>query len=216
MKVNRGRHLFDRLNYLAGSDHERVSDLQEMFSDPEVRAIFKERIIPLLENDSFSDPIEWTSALEMWWGGEYGIYFMGSWTIGMVDEPDDLGVFTLPAAEGVVAGGDWAWIPQYSEHVEEAKQLIAFMVSKEGTEIRAQQGGGKLATRTGVSLDAYPPADRHTIPPQELVPQSDLLGTCPHRAPLHSLPVQVLPLHWLGLDEALTAELFRSELSVRR
>jgi muramoyltetrapeptide carboxypeptidase len=40
LKVTRGRHLFDRLNYLAGSDHERVSDLHEMFSDPEVKAIF--------------------------------------------------------------------------------------------------------------------------------------------------------------------------------
>jgi len=39
-KVRQGRHLFDRLCYLAGSDRDRVSDLHEMFSDPEVKAVF--------------------------------------------------------------------------------------------------------------------------------------------------------------------------------
>jgi muramoyltetrapeptide carboxypeptidase len=40
LKVTLGSHLFDRVHYLAGSDHERVSDLHRMFSDPEVKAIF--------------------------------------------------------------------------------------------------------------------------------------------------------------------------------
>jgi muramoyltetrapeptide carboxypeptidase len=40
LKVRLGSHLFDRLGYLAGSDHDRVSDLHQMFSDPEIKAIF--------------------------------------------------------------------------------------------------------------------------------------------------------------------------------
>ncbi|MBW2077651.1 MAG: LD-carboxypeptidase [Deltaproteobacteria bacterium] len=40
LKVRQGRHLLDRINYLAGSDHDRVSDLHEMFSDTEVKAVF--------------------------------------------------------------------------------------------------------------------------------------------------------------------------------
>ncbi|MBW1714653.1 MAG: LD-carboxypeptidase [Deltaproteobacteria bacterium] len=40
LKVRLGNHLFDRLSYLAGSDHDRVSDLHQMFSDPEIKAIF--------------------------------------------------------------------------------------------------------------------------------------------------------------------------------
>ena len=40
LKVRLGSHLFDRLSYLAGSDHDRVSDLHQMFSDPEIKAIF--------------------------------------------------------------------------------------------------------------------------------------------------------------------------------
>ena len=40
LKIRLAAHLHDRSNYLAGSDEDRVSDLHEMFSDPEVKAIF--------------------------------------------------------------------------------------------------------------------------------------------------------------------------------
>ena len=43
--------------------------------------------------------------------------------------------------------------------MEAAKQLVAFLISKEGMEIRARQGG-KLASRKDISPDVYPPADR--------------------------------------------------------
>ncbi|MBC8461703.1 MAG: LD-carboxypeptidase [Deltaproteobacteria bacterium] len=40
LKIKQGEHIFDRSNYLAGPDHDRVSDLHQMFSDPEIKAIF--------------------------------------------------------------------------------------------------------------------------------------------------------------------------------
>ena len=40
LKIRHGSHLFNHLNYLAGPDPDRVSDLHQMFSDPEIRAIF--------------------------------------------------------------------------------------------------------------------------------------------------------------------------------
>jgi muramoyltetrapeptide carboxypeptidase len=40
LKIKLGEHLFDRSNYLAGPDNDRVSDLHQMFSDPEIKAIF--------------------------------------------------------------------------------------------------------------------------------------------------------------------------------
>jgi muramoyltetrapeptide carboxypeptidase len=40
LKIKHGKHVFNRLNYLAGSDNDRVSDLHQMFSDPEIKAIF--------------------------------------------------------------------------------------------------------------------------------------------------------------------------------
>jgi len=39
-KIRPAPHLFDHLNYLAGPDHDRVSDLHQMFSDPDIKAIF--------------------------------------------------------------------------------------------------------------------------------------------------------------------------------
>jgi multiple sugar transport system substrate-binding protein len=136
-----------------------IIDGKVKWTDPEVRAVFEDYLVPLLEKDAFSDPIEWTSALELWWGEEYGLYFMGNWIIGMVEDADDLGVFTLPGAQAVVGGSDYPFIPKYSPRIEEAKQLLAFLISKEGQEIRCQ-AGGKLASRADVSLDVYPPADR--------------------------------------------------------
>ena len=40
LKIKHGEHIFDHLNYLAGSDNDRVSDIHQMFSDPEIKAIF--------------------------------------------------------------------------------------------------------------------------------------------------------------------------------
>jgi multiple sugar transport system substrate-binding protein len=125
----------------------------------EVRQIFEERLVPLLEAGYFSDPIEWTSAVELWWRGDYGLFFMGNWITGMVEEPDDLGVFTLPGAEAVVGAPDTVFIPRYSENVDAARQLLAFMLSREGVEIRVAEGG-KLSMREDVGPDAYPGAEQ--------------------------------------------------------
>lgn len=55
-KVRYREDIFERVRYLAGSDDRRAAELHEMFSDPEVRAIFgvrggygSSRIIPLLD-----------------------------------------------------------------------------------------------------------------------------------------------------------------------
>ena len=40
LKIKQGKHIFDRLNYLAGPDNDRVADLHQMFSDPDIKAIF--------------------------------------------------------------------------------------------------------------------------------------------------------------------------------
>ncbi|MDI6822844.1 MAG: ABC transporter substrate-binding protein [Bacillota bacterium] len=127
------------------------------WTDAQVRSVFADRLVPLLPY--FSDPVEWTQAIDLWWNGEYALYFMGNWLTGMVKQPDDLGVFTLPGAKGVVAGTDYAFIPKYSENVDAARKLVAFLISREGMETRAKQGG-KLAGRKDVPADVYPPADK--------------------------------------------------------
>ena len=129
------------------------------WTSPEVRAVFEDRIVPLLEAGYFSEPIEWTTGVELWWEGDYALYFMGSWITGMVEEPEDLGVFSLPGAEGLVFAGDFFFIPVYTEHPEEAKQLATFLSSIEGQRIQVAQGG-HIATAKNVPLDEYPAVDR--------------------------------------------------------
>lgn len=43
LRVQLGRHVFDRLGYLAGRDEDRLADLNDALSDPEVRAVIATR-----------------------------------------------------------------------------------------------------------------------------------------------------------------------------
>ncbi len=119
------------------------------------------KLVELLKAGYFGEPTEWTMALKQWWNGDYALYFMGSWIIGMVDDPSDLGLFTLPGAKGVVFFFDQAFIPKYSKNIEEAKKLIKFLAT-EGQAIQVKQGG-HVATYKYVPLSYYPPADREVI-----------------------------------------------------
>lgn len=117
-----------------------------------------EKLVSLLKEGYFSEPTEWTTILQQWWRGDYALYFMGSWITGMVDDPSDLGVFSLPGAKGMVFGADYAFIPKYTKHPEEAKKLLAFLVSEKGQSLQVAQGG-HIATNKYVKLSAYPPVD---------------------------------------------------------
>jgi multiple sugar transport system substrate-binding protein len=97
--------------------------------------------------------------LEKWWNGDYGLFFMGSWIIGMVDDPSDLGVFSLPGTQGLVFAPDYLFIPAYTQNPENAKKLLAFLVTQ-GQELQVQQGG-HLATYLNVPIEAYPEVDRN-------------------------------------------------------
>lgn len=128
------------------------------WTSTEVRAIFAEKLVPLLVGN-FSEPIPWTTGVELFWEEKYALYFMGSWITGMVDDPDDLGVFSLPGVEGLVFAADYFFIPAYTKHPEEAKELLSFLVSEEAQRIQVAQGG-HLATNLNVPLTAYPAVDK--------------------------------------------------------
>ena len=129
------------------------------WTSTEVRTVFTDRIVPLLEAGYFSEPIEWTTAVSLWWEGDYALYFMGSWITGMVDDPDDLGVFSIPDSEGIVFAADYFFIPTYTEYLEEAKTLAQFLSSIEAQRLQVAQGG-HIATALNVPLDEYPDVDR--------------------------------------------------------
>ncbi|MCW4027256.1 MAG: ABC transporter substrate-binding protein, partial [Candidatus Bathyarchaeota archaeon] len=60
---------------------------------------------------------------------------------------------------GLVFAGDFFFIPVYTEHPEEAKQLAEFLSSVEGQRIQVAEGG-HIATAKDVPLDEYPAVDR--------------------------------------------------------
>ncbi len=115
------------------------------FNDPQVRSVFENYLVPLLKKGYFSEPIEWTKAVEEWWGGRYALYFMGTWITGMVPDPNDLGFFPLPGTKGVVMGTDYIFVPKYTKHPEEAK-LLAKWLATEGQRIHAGTKAGKFST----------------------------------------------------------------------
>jgi multiple sugar transport system substrate-binding protein len=123
------------------------------FNDTIVKSIFENRLIPLLKNGDFSEPIEWTTAKDLWWNNEYALYFMGTWITGMVNDPNDLSFFTLPGDKGVVGGTDYIFVPKYSENVNEAIKFVQFLATK-GQVIHASTPAGKIPTWTKASADA--------------------------------------------------------------
>ena len=124
------------------------------FTDPEVKSIFEEKLVPLLKEGYFSEPIEWTRAVELWWKGDYALYFMGTWITGMVEDPDDLGIFPIPGTKGVVMGTDYICIPKYTKHLEEAKMLAKFLAT-EGQRIHVGTKAGKFATWLKVGIEDH-------------------------------------------------------------
>jgi len=139
--------------------HRGLTDGAVAWNSSQVRAVFEDRLVPLLEAGHFSEPTEWTAAVDLWWAGDYGLYFMGSWITGMVDDPTDLGVFSLPGATGLVFAADYFFIPAYTQHPDEAKQLFQFLAGADGQEVQVGEGG-HIATNLDVSLDAYPAVDK--------------------------------------------------------
>ena len=129
--------------------------------DSRIRKAFTE-LASLLKAGYFSEPADWTIRLKEWWGGKFGIYFMGSWIIGMVDKPEDLGIIPLPDIEAVTGGADLVFVPKYTKHPEEAKRLAAWIVSAEGQKIHAIHSG-RVPTNVKVPAEALPPATRALV-----------------------------------------------------
>jgi len=129
------------------------------FTDPQIKEVFKDKLVPLLKAGYFSAPEEWTTILKKWWDSKYALYFMGSWITGMVPNPEDLGVFPLPGTKAFVFCPDYMFVPKYSKHLKEAIELAKFLSGAQGQTIQVIMGG-HIATRVDVPLSVYPPVDR--------------------------------------------------------
>jgi len=129
------------------------------WTDPEVRAIFADDLLPLIDSEMFSDPVERHAAADLWWEGDYVLHYYGNWISEDVDDPADLRILPVPGATSIVGGSDWMFIPKYTDRVDDAKAFIAFVISDEGMQARLEQGG-RLSSRADVPLDIYPASER--------------------------------------------------------
>jgi multiple sugar transport system substrate-binding protein len=136
--------------------NDLIAGTADWTTDP-VRGIFEDYLVPTLGN--FSDPLTWDStAINSWWQGDYGLYFMGSWITGMVANASDLGIIPLPGAEALVLPPDYFFIPKYTQHLDEAKELFEFLISEEAQRLQTAQGG-HIATNINVPDASYPAID---------------------------------------------------------
>lgn len=115
------------------------------FNDSQIRSVFENYLVPLIENRYFSEPIEWTTAIELWWKGEYGLYFMGTWITGMVEDANDIAFFPLPGCRGVVGGTDYVFIPKYTPNKDIALEFVKWLIT-EGQVVHASTPAGKIPT----------------------------------------------------------------------
>ena len=127
--------------------HEALTKGKVKFNDPQVQAIFRDRLVPLIKAGYFSEPVEWTSAKEYWWAGQYGIYPLGSFLQPMLDNPDDADFFTLPGKSDMIGNVDFMFVPKYlpSDIKPIVMDLLRFLATK-GQEIMSSYPAGRVPT----------------------------------------------------------------------
>lgn len=124
------------------------------WTDPEVKAVFEE-LVELLQAGYFSVPADWAAQVDKFAAGKYALYVMGSWIVGMVPDPEDIGFFMFPGTKGVRGGVDFFIIPKFTERLEEAKELVRFLATSYAQTIWAGLGG-YTAANLKVPVGVYP------------------------------------------------------------
>ena len=132
------------------------------WTDDEVKVDVFGPLVELLEAGYFSVPAEWGAQVEQFDNELYGMYWMGDWIVGMVDDPEDIAFLPFPETDGVVGAIDYAIIPAYTELPDEAQELVRFLATREAQEIWAGIGG-YLAPNTEVPLEIYPPVTQTVV-----------------------------------------------------
>ena len=133
------------------------------WTDTQVKAVFG-NLTELLQEDYFSLHDEWTGQITKLWNEKYGIYFMGSWmtTMTQIGDVADLDFFPFPETTGVAGAVDYIIIPEYTENLDEAKQLFEYLAGPEAQEIMVRLGGF-FGTHADVPDDAYTTLDKKVL-----------------------------------------------------
>uniref|UniRef100_A0A7C4F9C7 Carbohydrate ABC transporter substrate-binding protein n=1 Tax=Thermofilum pendens TaxID=2269 RepID=A0A7C4F9C7_THEPE len=117
------------------------------FNDPGVQAIFRDKLVPLIKAGYFSEPVEWTSAHELWWNGEYAVYPLGSFLASMVKDPEDLGAFVVPGSTGLIGNVDFFFVSKYvPDDLKPVVYDFLKWLATEGQVIMASIPSGRVPT----------------------------------------------------------------------
>ncbi len=128
------------------------------WTDAEVRAVFSDYLLPLIDAGYFDDPVDRGTAGELWIEGEYAFHYYGNWIAEKLEDPSDLRLMPVPGSTSIVSGTDWMFIPKYTNRVEDATAFIEYVISEAGMKARLEKGG-RLSSRADISLDVYPPGE---------------------------------------------------------
>ncbi len=141
--------------------HKALTEGTMKWTDPSVRNIFVERLLPMLQKGYFGEPDEFDAVLKAMWNGKHGMYVGDSTDNLMLSPAEDRGVFLLPGQKGTILWNDFWFAPKYSENPEEAQKLFTFLAT-EG-QVMQIKGGGRIATYAKVPVDAYPASEREVF-----------------------------------------------------
>jgi len=150
--------------YGGAAMHRALTNRTLSWTDPTVKAVFQNYLVPTLQDGFWSAPQTWNdpAVISSWWNGAYPLYFMGSWiTSGFVPNPANLKVFSLPGGgsnQGIVFAADYFFVPKFAAHSDLGKRLAQWLASKDAQTIQVRVGG-HIATAAGVSASAYPALD---------------------------------------------------------
>ncbi|MCJ2531041.1 MAG: ABC transporter substrate-binding protein, partial [Candidatus Thermoplasmatota archaeon] len=134
------------------------------FTDADVKAVFADRLVPLLEAGYFDSPVEWTAGVKNLQDGDNALYFQGSWLPTMSQITDtgttaNMRAMSLPggvADQGVVFSVDYLFVPTYTTRMADAQAFFDYIVSVEGQEKQIEQGG-HFATHVDADPTKAPP-----------------------------------------------------------
>ena len=141
---------------------ENGADLQEdliageaAFTDDRVYTAFEE-VQETLQAGYWSELREFGVQYEHFWENSIPLYFMGSWTpaFGAIEDPDDLGYFSLPGVEAWVAAINWLVVPTYGENIDASMDALEHIVSADGQRVWVERGGF-IPSNEEISPDAF-------------------------------------------------------------
>ncbi len=136
-----------------------IVDGSVKMTDPAVKSILEEYLVPLLESGAFSDPVNRHDAGDLWWEGDYALHYYGNWVSEGVEDPADLRILPVPGSTSIFSGTDWMFVPKYTNRADDAIAFVNFVISEAGMKARLELGG-RLSSRADISLDVYPASEK--------------------------------------------------------